>query len=125
MLRKFIVAVPVFAFISAIVFTEPIIQNNQSADTRARVVKFKNQSNRTGIYSVIYELSNGIFHYEDGTLNDDNHNRVEDIVEGTYWFVGPDNRTYKIEYIVSEDDFTPQIGDGSGVSNNLLRSLVG
>ncbi len=72
-----------------------------------------------------YELSNGIIHYETGDLWTDNHDRAQDIVEGTYWFVGPDNTTYKIEYFVIQDDFEPNIGDGSGVNFNVLKSAVG
>ncbi|KAJ6644200.1 Flexible cuticle protein 12 [Pseudolycoriella hygida] len=92
--------------------------SDDQAESEALVVKFENKSNGTEKYAVIYELSNGIIHFESGRVG-------SDIVEGTYWFVGPDNVTYSIDYYADENSFQPLLGSGSGVDFKVLASAIG
>ncbi|XP_037049118.1 cuticle protein CP14.6-like [Bradysia coprophila] len=108
---------------SGSVFTAPTNQNVQ-VEPEAVVVQFENKSNETGTYSIKYEMSNGIIHYETGSLSNDSHHQAQN-VEGTYWFVGPDNITYEINYSVFPNLFSPHIGKGTGISFKLLQSSIG
>lgn len=70
-------------------------------------------------------MSNGIIHSESGSLSNGKDDETQGIVDGSYWFMGPDNVTYVINYYVDEDGFHPLVGSGAGVAFRVLASAVG
>ncbi|XP_053696314.1 endocuticle structural glycoprotein ABD-5-like [Sabethes cyaneus] len=98
------------------VLSAPAPQNPEGTAQDVQTVRYYSENNGLDGYKFTYELSDGQIRSEVGTYRDSKDAEGKDIkvlfVQGSYSFVGPDGKTYWVNYTADENGYHPKVGTG-------------